>query len=152
MSIRLLSLQPWRQSSPSISTRNGRRRRSGSTCRSVIKLPANAGLPRRWWSAWSARLRAQILQVNPRVKSSVEVIPMSWMDQFFFGFYPYLCMVAYFLGAWARFDRSQFTWRSQSSQFLQKRYLFWGSYLFHIGIIGLFFGHFFGLLTPPWVY
>jgi len=77
---------------------------------------------------------------------------MSWMDQFFFGFYPYLCMVAYFLGAWARFDRSQFTWRSQSSQFLQKRYLFWGSYLFHIGIIGLFFGHFFGLLTPPWVY
>src|SRR5690606_12900406 len=65
---------------------------------------------------------------------------------------PYLCMVAYFLGAWARFDRSQFTWRSQSSQFLRRRHLFWGSNLLHIGIIGLFFGHLFGLLTPPEVY
>ena len=77
---------------------------------------------------------------------------MDWTNQFFFGFYPYLCMVAYFLGAWARFDRSQFTWRSQSSQFLRRRYLFWGSNLFHIGIIGLFFGHLFGLLTPPEIY
>ncbi|MCL4764931.1 MAG: respiratory nitrate reductase subunit gamma [Hyphomicrobiaceae bacterium] len=77
---------------------------------------------------------------------------MNWFNQFFFGFYPYLCMVAYFLGAWARFDRSQFTWRSQSSQFLRRRYLFWGSNLFHVGIIGLFFGHLFGLLTPPEVY
>lgn len=77
---------------------------------------------------------------------------MNWFDQFFFGFYPYLCMVAYFLGAWARFDRSQFTWRSQSSRFLRHRYNFWGSNLFHIGIIGLFFGHFFGLLTPPEIY
>jgi nitrate reductase gamma subunit len=77
---------------------------------------------------------------------------MNWFDQFFFGFYPYLCAVAYFLGAWARFDRSQFTWRSQSSQFLRRRYLYWGSNLFHIGIIGLFFGHLFGLLTPPEIY
>ena len=77
---------------------------------------------------------------------------MDWVDQFFFGFYPYLCMVAYFLGAWARFDRSQFTWRSQSSQFLRRRYVYWGSNLFHVGIIGLFFGHLFGLLTPPEVY
>jgi nitrate reductase gamma subunit len=76
----------------------------------------------------------------------------NWFDQFFFGFYPYLCAVVYFLGAWARFDRSQFTWRSQSSQFLQKRYVRWGSNLFHIGIIGLFFGHLFGLLTPPDIY
>ncbi len=77
---------------------------------------------------------------------------MDWFNQFFFGFYPYLCMVAYFLGAWARFDRSQFTWRSQSSRFLRHRFNLWGSNLFHIGIIGLFFGHLFGLLTPPEVY
>jgi nitrate reductase gamma subunit len=77
---------------------------------------------------------------------------MTYLDQFLFGFYPYLCMVSYFLGSWARFDRSQYTWRSQSSQLLRRKQLFWGSILFHVGILGLFFGHFFGLLTPPEVY
>lgn len=77
---------------------------------------------------------------------------MDWLNQFLFGFYPYLCMVVYFFGSWVRFDRSQFTWRSQSSQFLRRRQLIWGSNLFHIGILGLFFGHFFGLLTPPEIY
>jgi nitrate reductase gamma subunit len=77
---------------------------------------------------------------------------MDYVNQFLFGFYPYLCMVAYFLGAWARFDRSQYSWRSQSSQLLRRKQLFWGSVLFHVGILGLFFGHLFGMLTPPEVY
>ena len=34
---------------------------------------------------------------------------MTYLDQFLFGFYPYLCMVSFFLGSWARFDRSQYT-------------------------------------------
>lgn len=74
---------------------------------------------------------------------------MGWLNQFLFGFYPYLCMIAFFLGSWARFDRSQFTWRSQSSEFLNKRQLVWSSNLFHVGILGLFAGHFVGLLAPP---
>jgi nitrate reductase gamma subunit len=61
-------------------------------------------------------------------------------------------MVVYFFGSWARFDRSQYTWRSQSSQLLLRRELVLGSILFHVGILLLFFGHFFGLLTPPEVY
>ena len=77
---------------------------------------------------------------------------MTYLDQFLFGFYPYLCMVLYFFGSWARFDRSQYTWRSQSSQLLRRKQLFWGSVLFHVGILGLFFGHFFGMLTPPEIY
>lgn len=77
---------------------------------------------------------------------------MDWLNQFLFGFFPYLCMIAFFLGSWARFDRSQFTWRAQSSQFLRRRQLVWGSNLFHIGILGLFVGHTAGLLTPPEVY
>ena len=76
----------------------------------------------------------------------------SYVNEFLFGFYPYLCMVVYFLGSWVRFDRSQYTWRSQSSQFLRRRALMWGSILFHLGILLLFVGHFFGLLTPPQVY
>src|SRR3546814_18618331 len=77
---------------------------------------------------------------------------MSYIDQFLFGFYPYLCMVAYFLGAWVRFDRAQYTWRAQSSQLLRRKQLMWGSILFHVGILGLFLGHFFGMLTPPEIY
>ena len=76
----------------------------------------------------------------------------SYINEFLFGFYPYLCMVVFFFGSWVRFDRSQYTWRSQSSQFLRRRQLIWGSILFHVGILLLFFGHFFGLLTPPEVY
>jgi nitrate reductase gamma subunit len=77
---------------------------------------------------------------------------MDWLNQFLFGFFPYLCTVSFFLGSWARFDRSQFSWRTQSSQFLRRRQLVWGSNLFHIGILGLFVGHTLGLLTPPEVY
>src|SRR5262245_40389101 len=73
---------------------------------------------------------------------------MTYLDQFLFGFYPYLCMVSFFLGRWARFDRRQYTWRAQSSQLLRRKQLMWGSILFHVGILGLFFGHFVGLLTP----
>src|SRR3546814_14376267 len=61
-------------------------------------------------------------------------------------------MVVFFLGSWARFERSQYTWRAQSSQLLRRKQLVWGSILFHVGILGLFFGHFFGLLTPPEIY
>src|SRR3546814_12107931 len=34
----------------------------------------------------------------------------------------------------------------------RRKQLIWGSILFHLGILGLFFGHFFGLLTPPEIY
>src|SRR6185312_3545514 len=89
--------------------------------------------------------------VPPHAERETAVMA-SYINEFLFGFYPYLCMVVYFLGSWVRFDRSQYTWRSQSSQFLRRRQLMWGSILFHIGILLLFFGHFFGLLTPPEVY
>lgn len=77
---------------------------------------------------------------------------MGYIDDFLFGVFPYICMVVFFLGSWARFDRSQYTWRAQSSQLLRRKQLIWGSILFHVGILGLFFGHFFGLLTPPEIY
>jgi nitrate reductase gamma subunit len=58
----------------------------------------------------------------------------------------------FLLGSLARFDREQYTWRSGSSQMLRKRQLTWGSNLFHVGILIIFFGHFVGLLTPIWVF
>lgn len=74
---------------------------------------------------------------------------MTLSHQFVFGIYPYICAVIFLLGSLARFDRDQYTWRSESSQMLSTGSLRVGSNLFHLGIIGLFFGHFFGMLTPP---
>ena len=58
----------------------------------------------------------------------------------------------FFIGSWARFDRDQYTWKSASSQLLRTGSLRWGSNLFHVGVLFLFFGHTFGMLTPHFVY
>ncbi len=65
-----------------------------------------------------------------------------------FGWYPYLCLTVFLLGSAIRFDREQYSWRSGSSQLLRRKQLLWGSNLFHVGILIIFMGHFFGLLTP----
>ena len=75
-----------------------------------------------------------------------------YLHLFFFSAYPYICMVVFLVGSLARFDRDQYTWKSDSSQMLRTGTLRWGSNLFHIGIIFLFFGHTVGLLTPHWLY
>lgn len=77
---------------------------------------------------------------------------MSYLNQFVFGIYPYLCLTVFLLGSLLRFDRDQYTWKSDSSQLLKAGQLRWGSNLFHIGILFLFFGHTVGMLTPHFVY
>lgn len=73
---------------------------------------------------------------------------MNTLHQFLFGIFPYICLAVFLLGSLVRFDRDQYTWKSDSSQLLRRGQLRWGSNLFHIGILGIFFGHLFGLLTP----
>ena len=73
---------------------------------------------------------------------------MSTFNQFLFGIYPYIALAVFFVGSLVRFDRDQYTWKSDSSQLLRAGQLRWGSNLFHIGILGIFFGHLAGLLTP----
>ena len=73
---------------------------------------------------------------------------MSYLNLFLFGIYPYLALAVFFVGSLVRFDRDQYTWKSDSSQLLRAGQLRWGSNLFHIGILGIFFGHLVGLLTP----
>jgi nitrate reductase gamma subunit len=72
----------------------------------------------------------------------------SHLHEFLFGLYPYVCLAVFFVGSLIRFDREQYTWRSESSQLLKRGQLRWGSNLFHLGILGILFGHLFGLLTP----
>ncbi len=77
---------------------------------------------------------------------------MKSIDIFLFGIYPYVALTVFFLGSLIRFDRDQYTWKSDSSQLLKAGQLRWGSNLFHVGVLFLFFGHFFGMLTPHFVY
>src|SRR3546814_12869529 len=105
------------------------------------------------------RLRVAPAVPPPRRSSNVSPRPapgeaarsrvMGYIEDFLFGVFPYIYMVVFFLGSWARFDRSQYTWRAQSSQLLRRKQLVWGRILFHVGILRLFFGHFFRLLHPP---
>tara|TARA_R110002049_G_scaffold304019_1_gene498864 strand:- start:129 stop:851 length:723 start_codon:yes stop_codon:yes gene_type:complete len=77
---------------------------------------------------------------------------MNFLHTFLFSVYPYICLAVFLMGSLARFDRDQYTWKSDSSQLLRKKQLRWGSNLFHIGILFLFFGHLIGLLTPHFFY
>ena len=77
---------------------------------------------------------------------------MNYADTFLFGLYPYICLTVFFLGSLIRFDRDQYTWKSDSSQLLRAGQLRWGSNLFHIGVLFLFVGHSVGMLTPHFLY
>jgi nitrate reductase gamma subunit len=73
---------------------------------------------------------------------------MNYLHQFVFGIYPYIALAIFLLGSLIRYDREQYSWKSESSQLLHRGSLRLGNNLFHIGIITLFFGHAVGLLTP----
>lgn len=68
-----------------------------------------------------------------------------------FGIMPYVALTVLLVGSIARYERDPFTWKSSSSQLLRRKQLIWGSILFHVGIITVFFGHLVGLFTPVWV-
>jgi len=77
---------------------------------------------------------------------------MNGVYGFLFQVYPYVCFTVFLLGSLLRFDRDQYTWKSDSSQMLRAGLLRWGSNLFHFGILFLFFGHLIGLLMPHALY
>ena len=73
------------------------------------------------------------------------------IDFIIFGIMPYAALTILVIGSIVRYDRDQYTWKSSSSQLLRRKQLMWGSILFHVGIITIFFGHLVGLFTPVWV-
>ena len=78
---------------------------------------------------------------------------MEYINQLLFGVGPYLAGTVFLLGSFLRYERGQYTWRAMSSQTLDNPKAFrWASIAFHVGILLLFFGHLFGLLTPTWLY
>lgn len=77
---------------------------------------------------------------------------MNFLNGFFFDIYPYIAGAVFLIGSWIRYDYGQYSWRAGSSQIMEKKSIWLASNLFHIGILGIFFGHLFGMLTPHWVY
>lgn len=73
-------------------------------------------------------------------------------EKLLFGIYPYIALTVFLVGSWVRFDREQYTWKTDSSQLLSNRGMRLASNLFHVGVIAIFLGHFVGLLTPHWVF
>jgi nitrate reductase gamma subunit len=73
---------------------------------------------------------------------------MTFLDQFLWVIYPYIVIVVFILGLILRYNTDQKGWTAKSSQLLEKRLLKWGSLLFHVGIIFVFFGHVGGIIVP----
>lgn len=69
-------------------------------------------------------------------------------SQFLWVIYPYLILIIFLVGLYYRYQTDQFGWTAKSSEMLEKKKLRWGSNLFHIGIIMVFFGHIGGVLIP----
>lgn len=77
---------------------------------------------------------------------------MNTLNYLLFGVYPFIAVTVMIVGSWARYDREQYTWKTGSSQMLNDKGMRLGSNLFHIGVLFIIFGHFFGLLAPESVY
>jgi nitrate reductase gamma subunit len=67
-------------------------------------------------------------------------------DEFLYAAIPYLAVVIAIVGGIVRYARDQFSYSSQSSQFLESRSLFWGSIAFHYGLLLVLVGHVVGLM------
>ncbi len=74
---------------------------------------------------------------------------MDFLDNLLFGYYPYVAGTVFLFGSLVRFEMSQYTWKTNSSQIMDSSRRFRvANNLFHIGVIFLFFGHLIGLLMP----
>jgi nitrate reductase gamma subunit len=66
--------------------------------------------------------------------------------------FPYLCLTVFVIGHAYRYIVDRYGWNARSSEFLEKRALFYGSILFHFGIVLTLLGHVGGLLIPQALY
>ena len=86
---------------------------------------------------------------DPSVQSLAN---LNWLQIFLFGVYPYVALTIAVIGTWVRFDLSQYSWKTGSTQMLRTKNMRLASNLFHVGIIVVLLGHLFGMLTPHFLY
>lgn len=74
------------------------------------------------------------------------------MNTLLFGYFPYVALALFFIISWLRYEHLPYGWRAGSSSFHSKKDMYLASNLFHVGIIIILLGHFFGLLAPHAIY
>jgi nitrate reductase gamma subunit len=62
--------------------------------------------------------------------------------------FPYAALVVFAVGHVWRWRTDQFGWTTRSTQLLERRWLWWGSNLFHFGALLAIGGHVVGILIP----
>jgi nitrate reductase gamma subunit len=62
-------------------------------------------------------------------------------DTFLWGVYPYVAVAIFVCGSLYRYFHDRFSFSSQSSQFLENKLQFWGSTMWHYGIILILIPH-----------
>lgn len=70
------------------------------------------------------------------------------LNTFSFLVLPYLALAIFLIGSIYRYGNRGFQVSSLSSNFLERKRLFWGSQPFHYGLLFLFFGHLIAFLFP----
>ena len=78
-----------------------------------------------------------------------KILPM--FDQLLFVALPYLALFLCVIVSIVRLKWLGYTITSHSSQFLETRWLYWGSRFFHFGIIAVVSGHLLSLVFPDFV-
>ena len=69
-------------------------------------------------------------------------------DAVLFVAFPYVAVIVAVLGALYRYIADRYSYSSQSSQFLEGRVLFWGSVLWHYGILSVLLAHLLAAVFP----
>ncbi|ORJ54286.1 respiratory nitrate reductase subunit gamma [Geothermobacter hydrogeniphilus] len=70
------------------------------------------------------------------------------MDLILFGIFPYVAVALAVAVGIYRYTIDRYSWSSQSSQFLEKKALFWGSVPWHYAILLILLAHFLAFLVP----
>jgi nitrate reductase gamma subunit len=73
---------------------------------------------------------------------------VSRADTFLWVLLPYVALTSFVVGHVWRYKRDAYTWTARSTQLLEGRLLFVGSFAFHFGILGVIAGHILGILVP----
>jgi len=69
-------------------------------------------------------------------------------NTFLWATWPYIASALFVFGGLYRYLKDRFSFSSQSSQFLENRFLFWGSTMWHYAIILILIPHTLGFLFP----
>ena len=73
---------------------------------------------------------------------------MEYFENFLWGAFPWLAIVAFFVGIFWRWRTDQFGWTTHSSQIYESKLLRMSSPLFHWGMVFVIVGHLMGLAIP----